>query len=348
LAEETEGGFTALKELTLEKEKERGVPRSFLYDTRGKIRLDFARNYLLDHRDHDPDLQRLKGLYSEWVNLVEFVTLLKRTGIDQREVVAVPCSKRGNDVYYWRNRRRFQHLWKSLEAKKGAIFNPHGNLKRTKLLFVTLTWNSQDVSLVESWESEVSNRFNKWISAVRSKFGKVSVIRSWESFKSGYPHVQAVLYFHDQEFNVFRHNGKFRVQEKENLQCGYSSYVDVQGVSSWNQAVKYVGKYVLKQLEHEEAGDPEATNKQLLTLALCWIFRKRSYSMSRDFLDLMASLRNSKGFCQADLFGEVVKLEVTWIFLGVFSFKELGLPPILRTQHFKPSAEFWGRVEARR
>jgi Bacteriophage replication gene A protein (GPA). len=319
---------------------------SFLYDQKGKVRLERARNYLLDHVDREPDLQALKGIYSEWVNLAEFIALEKLSGLDKREFVAVPCSKRGNEIYYRRNRKRFRHLWQSLEAKGGSIFDLHGNLKRTKILFATLTWNSREISLADSWESEISRRFNRWISGVRSKFGKVSVLRSWESFESGYPHVQVLLYFHSQEFNVFRHNGKFRVQEKEDLQCGYSSHIDIQAMHSWKGAVKYLGKYILKQLTNEEMDQPEDQNKQLLTLALCWIFRKQSYSMSRDFLDLMQTLRNSKpSWCQTDLSGAPIMENVSWIFLGVFSFAELGIPPILKTQHFKPSSEFWEKIQ---
>jgi len=311
---------------------------SFLHDEKGKPRLNMARAVLLDREGEEPDLQTLKGLYLEWVNNVEFVVLAKITGIDKREIVAVPCSKRGNEIYYRRNQRRFRHLWRNMEKIGGSIFDPRGNLKRTKLLFGTLTWNSKGRNLRDSWEFLVSKEFNSWITAVRMKYGRVSVIRSWESFKSGYPHVQVLLYFHDKEFNVFRHGNKFRVQEKGDLQCGWPSHVDIQAMHSWRGAVRYVGKYILKQLASESVGEPEAQNKQLLTLSLCWIFRKRSYSMSRDFLDLISLLRNSKSlWVQVDFEGAPVLESVTWVFIGVFSFRELGIPPILRTQHIEPS-----------
>jgi len=70
--------------------------------------------------------------------------------------------------------------------------------------------------------------------------------------------------------------------------------------------------------------------------------------MSRDFVDLIAMLHNSKGFrVQVDLFGVRVMENVSWVFVGVFSFHELGIPPMLRTQEIVPSREFWERVEVR-
>lgn len=334
--------------LTLSEREER--EHSLIYDVRGKPRLNMARSLLLDRPDVDPDLQSLKGLYSEWVNLMEYSlfmkVVVKPNGIINKEYHAIPASKRGNEIYYRRNQRRFRHLWSKLEQMGGSIFDPRGNLKRTKLLFITLTWNSREISLRNSWESELSKRFNKWITAVRMKYGKVSVLRSWESFESGYPHVQVMLFFHSHEFNTFRHNGKFRIKEKEDLQCGYSSYVDVQAMHSWKGAVHYVGKYILKQLVHEEYGDPNIQNKQLLTLSLCWIFRKQSYSMSRDFVDLMQTLHNSKfSRIQLTLEGVPVDESVDWVHLGVFSYKELGIPPILKTQKIEPDSEFWSRIE---
>jgi len=230
---------------------------------------------------------------------------------------------------------------------KGSLFNPRGNIKKTNLLFITLTWNSREIDLRESWESELSKRFNKWITAVRMKYGKVSVLRSWEAFESGYPHVQVMLFFHSHEFNTFRHGRKFRIQEKEDLQCGYSSHIDVQAMHSWKGAVNYVGKYILKQLSNEEMGDPHAQNKQMLTLSLCWIFRKQSYSMSRDLVDLMQTLHNSKSsLVQLMLNGDPVHEHVDWTFIGVFSYKELGIPPILETHEITPDSEFWARIDA--
>lgn len=320
---------------------------SLIYDERGRPRLSWARALLLDRHGVDPDLKQLKGLYSNWVNLTEFLLLMKWTGIDKKEFYAVPCAKRGNQIYYWRNQKRFRHLWRKLERMGGSIFDPHGNSKKTNLLFVTLTWDPSDISLRDSWEKELSKQFNKWITAARMKFGRISVLRSWESFESGFPHVQAMLYFHGKQFSAFRHGRKFRIQEKEDLQCGYPSHIDVQAMHSWKGAVGYVGKYILKQLASEEFNEPGAQNKQLLTLSLCWIFRKQSYSMSRDFVDLMQDLHNSKSsWAQMMLDGEPVHETVSWTFIGVFSYKELGIPPILKTQSIEPDSEFWARIEA--
>lgn len=315
----------------------------------GKPRLYRARALLFGD-GQEADLKTVKGFYLMWVNLLEFILFMKLVNFEKQGFYAVPCSKRGNEIYYRRNRARFRHLWKNLEKLGGSVFDPHGNLKKTRLVFVTLTWATQGRSLRESWENGkqgVSADYNRWITALRQKFGHVSTIRSYESFSSGYPHVQVLLYFHEKEFNVFRQGGKFRVQEKEDLVCGYPSFVDAQAMHSWKGAVRYVGKYILKQLSEEVVDDPGDVNKQILTLALCWIFRKRSFSMSRDFVDLIRQLHISKSQeVQLDLLGSEVKEEVTWIFLGVYTARDLGLPPLLQTQKVEPSRELFEKIDA--
>ena len=57
---------------------------------------------------------------------------------------------------------------------------------------------------------------------------------------------------------------------------------------------------------------------QTLGLALCWLFRKRSFAVSGDFHELVYSIIETKHrLIQTDLFGNEVELEVVWVFIGI-------------------------------
>ena len=68
--------------------------------------------------------------------------------------------------------------------------------------------------------------------------------------------------------------------------------------------------------------------RQNLTLALCWLFKKRSFAVSRDLYELLQEeiKRSSIGISvQTDLQGMEINLEVEWVFIGIFTAKRLGI-----------------------
>jgi hypothetical protein len=143
--------------------------------------------------------------------------------------------------------------------------------------------------------------------------------------ENGYPHVHSVLVFQDHAFQVWHQykEGKtiWRIGPKEEFEL-WKGFTDVQAVKSYHEALSYLEKYILKDLSQE------GSLKQDLTLALCWIFRKRSFSVSKDLQksinDLIGDLHNSNQEAQTTLEGD--RLQVTWVFIGVFSLRELNLP----------------------
>jgi len=133
----------------------------------------------------------------------------------ESDYFAIKCSKRGNDVYRNRVYRRFKGLVRL--AKKTIFFNPkdRNHNKTTRALFVTLTYDTKLCSFDDAWKN-IGIEFNRFMSHIRKKFGKVSSCRVFESFKNGHPHVHCVLLFEEYDFKVFRaNNGYFRVKEKE-------------------------------------------------------------------------------------------------------------------------------------
>lgn len=292
----------------------------FLY-VRGKPRLSAVRSWFLDLGGMDFD--GLKEFFREWRDFDEYLVLQRQVWLGdrlERKTVAVKCSKRGNDVY----RRRVERRLGRLRCNDGEFFRDTDKEPRSRVLFVTLTWDPKLCSVHEAWE-RVSADFNRWITGLRMRYGRISVLRTWEAHQNGYPHVHAMLIFHDYEFRAWKDLGVlhghaiWRVEEKREFEH-WHSWVDVRVARTFEAVVRYIGKRILygtEKNQDEEHGD--------LTLALCWVFRKRSFSASKDLakvlVDLISALHNSKG--QVCLDGGFVR--VTWVVLGVFSGVELGL-----------------------
>jgi len=213
---------------------------------------------------------------------------------------------------------------------------------RSQILWVTLTYDAKKCSIREAWEN-VGKEWNRFICAMRRRYGKISVLRSWEGYKSGYPHVHAILWFESAKFSVFPHfnakQGRFtyRINEKHEFENLWHSHIDVEAISSLKKACSYVMKYQMKvtQGKEGEAFTDDASKSGFSssshgsrTLAFMWLFRKRSYSVSGSFRsifsDLIRCLRNSNHSAQVDLSGAVVN-EGVWEFVGVFSGKELAI-----------------------
>jgi len=297
-----------------------------------------------------------EGLFSYWRDLSEFIVLRKRwvgKGEKNDEYLAVKCSKRGNDVYQRRIKLRLGWLDQEVPDKRFFEIKDFQVDKavKTSLLWITLTWDPGQGDLVFAWEN-LGKDFNRFVSALRSKYGRVSHLRVWESYESGFPHVHAVVLFEKAEFTVFPHwnseKGKltFRIQEKAEISESWPrGFVDIQAVSSLSNVFTYLKKHQekiilgvsgsIQERDSYPSQDPRVgfdleNVKGLRSLFLCWLFRKRSFSVSGDFReklhDLISHLHNSNmERRQVDLFGNVV-MEWEYEFLGVFSGSELGIP----------------------
>jgi hypothetical protein len=66
-----------------------------------------------------------------------------------------------------------------------------------------------------------------------------------------------------------------RIAEKEAFEKSYHSFVDVQAVRKLREGIKYILKYLSK--------NKYMGKSQTLILALCWLFKKRSFAVSGDF-----------------------------------------------------------------
>jgi len=226
----------------------------------------------------------------------------------------IKCSKRGNDVYRSRVYKKFKDLVD--KAEKLVFFNPKDRgKKKTKALWVTLTYDPSRCSFKDAWRN-IGVEFNRFMAYVRKHFGKVSCCRVFESYKSGHPHIHCILLFEETEFKVFRdRKGQFRVKEKDEITSGWHSFVDVKAMYSLGKSFSYLKKYLLKSID--------ATTKNSLalkTLALCWLFCKRAFSVSGKFRQLLTDLIKTKHNSnhkkqQTTLKGKIIQ-EYTYYVLG--------------------------------
>ncbi len=297
--------------------------RKELYDSEQKPRLNYARTYFLDFSiDKDLDFQELQEFYLKWRDFDEYLVLQRQTdnllikGEVDKETIAVKFAKRGNDVYWWRVWKRLKFLH---NLKNRTLFDPNGNVKLSNVLFVTLTYDTKRSRIQESWET-IGFEFNKWIRNLRKKYGRVSYLRCWEATQKGYAHIHVLMIFYDHHFTVFRkRKGSrwiYRIEEKEEFEKSYHSFIDVQAVQKLKKGIKYITKYLSKY----------TAQSQTLTLALCWLFKKRSFAVSGDFHEILYALIETKHrFVQTDLFGNKLKLEIECVFIGIFSGSKLGI-----------------------
>lgn len=63
------------------------------------------------------------------------------------------------------------------------------------------------MSLDREWE-EIGKYFNRTRSGIEKRYGKIDIIRVWESQRDGYPHIHCIALFRETEFETFFYNGK--------------------------------------------------------------------------------------------------------------------------------------------
>lgn len=270
-----------------EKRQEFMVKYNFLLKD-GSPRLNAARAWFLDMKNLD--FEGLTDFYKGWRAYPEYLILHNPK---EKQWIAVKCSKRGNDVYWHRIKDRFAGIFQGADLR---FFNPRDRgPKFTKAVFATLTFDTKLCSCQNSWKME-GRLYNRWITRLRREYGPIDVIRCFESYFNGYIHTHALLIFKDHEFRVFRHQGiegsTWRIKEKAEFEKSWPSFVDVEACSSIQGVRTYITKYMTKGFyDHsQESLDRDMRGR---TLALNWIFRKRSFSISKGLVESIRTLHNS-------------------------------------------------------
>lgn len=317
-----------------------------LLNNDGKPRLNVAQGYFRRGENED-NLDLLEQLYVYWRDLSEYLVLRSlqvnpKTFLQKWTYVAVKCSKRGNDVYGHRVKRSLN--W--LSMGENVTFFTASDFTTEKQVYSSALWLTLTYDVERCPRSDaimnIGKEWNRFISALRRKYGKISVLRTWECSEKGYPHIHAILLFHEAKFSVFPHFSEkegqlsFRIKEKDDIASFWHSHADVQAISSTKKLFSYMKKYQTKTLMASDS--PKGTR----TMSLLWLFRRRGFSVSGDFRsrlhDLIQTLHNSNMVeVQARLDGSHEDPSV-WEFVGVFTGQELAIRSEVWASHLSKEA----------
>jgi len=238
------------------------------------------------------------------------------------EYIAVKCAKRGNDVYISRVDNRLYGLGFHV-PKMDFDFEKQ---PYTNILFITLTYDTELCSFDMAWRN-IAKEFNLWKANIRKKFGDFSVFRCFEAFENGHPHIHLIAVFKEQYFKVFKSyeqgkNGKMHkvwlIDEKAFFEPYWHSWTKIKAVYNLKGGLNYSKKYIMKCAEYHHDD-----YKGKITLAMCWVFRRKAFYVSGQFRkalsDLIGHLCTSKTRrIQLNLLNEVLKSN-PWKVLGFIS-----------------------------
>ncbi|MCX6654340.1 MAG: hypothetical protein NTY03_04365 [Candidatus Bathyarchaeota archaeon] len=258
----------------------------------------------------DPDLDDLVLDFKEWSTYKEYLIFrIENRYTLEKKWKAVQASKRGNKIYSLRLKKRLSHLYDIPEVKK-FNYKDRSSRQTSNILMVTLTY-SRDRQLYFAWD-QCGKDENRFMASMRKKYGDISIIRSFEAQRDGFPHIHLLLYFREVEFETFHFGGMWRVHDKKEIEDRWRwGFVDVQAVSSLHSGISYVVKYLNKvHLSIVEVG---SDSKMVLTLAMLSIFRKRAFSISGSFKSIIGKPTKRLLVQQFDLLGQPV---YRWFLVG--------------------------------
>lgn len=273
-------------------------------------------------------LESVRDEYLTWVKDSKYLILNKFNSLTgTSEVFGVLCSKRGNATYKRRILARFGRLSRSLS--KLHFFDPTSRLTEyTPALFITLTYNTKLCTIPEAWE-RIAKEFNNFRAKLHQQYGKLSLIRVFESTINGYPHIHAVIVFQNHLFPSSRKWSRranryvWRIPDADNKlikSFWHSPNSDIQAVNSMGSPLRYLRKYLSKSIDIQGAN-----NATINTLALTWKHKRRSFALSTD---LIKALHNSnpirKTVTQTDLLGNKLN-NITLTVVGVVPSSLLAL-----------------------
>ena len=132
--------------------------------------------------------------YEEWYKWIFYILLYRfnRT-LCKHEYAYFRGKKRGDPKYSYQICRKFDAL-KRVNKKLIFFSRKARELVKGNALLVTLEYNANKISISDSWQN-VGVDYNRFLTRLRHKYGKISVIRVWESHESAYPHIHVLLVF---------------------------------------------------------------------------------------------------------------------------------------------------------
>jgi len=300
------------------------------------------------------DLNDIIQCFLDWVNLDEYFVIRKKIysiGFYIQKALVRKCSKRGNDVYSYRVSKRFNLLYDALgtyEIEKDDCY-----VLKSDILFFTLTYNVRDI--FRTYEN-AGKDYNRFMSNLRKIFPRAkTIVRCFEAQKDGVLHIHALIWIgtHIDVAPWFNTEGvKVFIVKSYELwlklkNCWKYGFCDIKGFVRFRDGLKYIFKYIKK------ATDIDYSDNSLTTLALNWLFRKRSFSINYKLLRFLFNIRvhtTNKHNSNSRVILQCLGLVIEYEFIGIFSKKQLGLENDRWFYEFDEFPEtlinlFWGKWE---
>lgn len=239
------------------------------------------------------DLEVVEEKYLEWRDFEEFVVVRR-----DMEFLCVKARKRGNEKY----NNLLQYVISELTKK----------IVKSKLraLSITLTHergrysNEPGEDEFLAWQ-ELGKRFNRLMSWISRRYGKIYFFRVWESTKKGYPHVHMLL-FSDRPIYI----------PQEKLCDIWKAHTWIRRIRSVPRMMRYLTKYLVKTYTKET---------HLPTAARLWYHGLRSYSISSErFKKLFVGLYliPTKHYSNIDLMAADIE-KGKWMLVGIMTYEEI-------------------------
>ena len=264
-------------------------------------------------------------LYVKWKDTTEY--LLLRGVVIEPEFdylyTFIKASKRGNDVYKDLVEKKLKPL---KDLNNIEFFNEHSVNKKTRLLFLTLTYDTKLCNNKIAWFN-IAKEYHLFLSNLLKQFGKIECFRAWESTNNFYPHIHVAILFKEYEFPVITHKDRddktrYRIPYslKEKISKYWHSNVDIQALKSTGDCFRELTKYITKDLSSKKG---DKTNSQI------WIRRKQAYSVSRGFIEAVSGYSiDVKEPDNLDLIRNMCNCNskvINWEFLGIGRGDMLGV-----------------------
>ncbi|MBD3198049.1 MAG: hypothetical protein GF317_23565 [Candidatus Lokiarchaeota archaeon] len=239
-----------------------------------------------DYVNGQLSFEEVKRKYVSWVNRDEYLVFYSEIENKNGENLyyAIKCAKRGNDVYRNRIYKRFREFYDLRKIDNEIVFCDNHKISASNIFFLTLTYDTKLCSIDEAWE-KIGKQFNEFLTNIKNNFGKCYIIRCFESFKNGYPHIHAILFFQDASFKIIKNVKVLRNKKKirylletpikEYFESKWHSFIKIEALKDLG-GLFYLLKYITKV---------QFSQNNFSTNARLWLHGKRSYSMSMYFKD---------------------------------------------------------------
>lgn len=267
----------------------------------GAVRLQMVR----DHFGLLPtssDIPMIEDLFVEWYKFDEIMPIRCTYSVFEdnsnhshtiTELSIHKSIKRCNDVYIKAIKEKLSPF---LNQEPRIFFDRDWGIKRSNALSIVLEYDTTSYDLGNAWFN-VGIDFNRFLSNIKKHFGSISHIRAWQSHDSGYPHIHVIVFFKEFEFKAQSwKDGSFRIHPRQKIksQGKYCreiikdswrhGYVDIKCIDNMGNTFKDLLKYVTRDLD---GGAYTRTN------SMVWYFRKQSFGISRDFVEVVWNTTNS-------------------------------------------------------